>query len=154
MPCGKQTVMGPRRQIISLEWIVISSRLVFIKVHLTILVIPFGENQRPYWPNLSTDVPPPPPSNNVELAFYVMGDTPYNPKEEETLKRQLNIMTNNLHPRASFLVHVGDMQKSYRTQCSRDRFEHVREMLRKSPLSTFVLCGDNDYLDCKESEKA
>jgi hypothetical protein len=101
-----------------------------------------------------SNVPPPSPSNNVELAFYVMGDTPYNPKEEETLKRQLNIMTNNLHPRASFLVHVGDMQKSYRTQCSRDRFEHVREMLRKSSLPTFVLCGDNDYLDCKDSEKA
>ena len=27
-------------------------------------------------------------------------------------------------------------------------------MLRKSPLPTFVLCGDNDYLDCKDSDKA
>ena len=56
--------------------------------------------------------PPSPVSNNkVELAFYVMGDTPYNTKEEEILKKQLETMTDTLHPRASFLVHVGDIQK-------------------------------------------
>jgi len=107
----------------------------------------------------SETTPPTPTSTStthpVKLAFYVMGDVPYTPSEEKVLKSQLKDMTLNLHPKAAFLAHVGDMQRACRTKCSKSHFEGIRDIfLQKSPLPTFVLAGDNDYLDCPDEENA
>lgn len=96
-----------------------------------------------------------PKKDVVPFSFYVMGDVPYNAKEKENLPVQLTEMKKNLHPRAKFLVHVGDLQKVSETKCNKSHLQDVRMIFREnSPLPTFVLAGDNDYLDCPNKEDA
>ena len=87
------------------------------------------------------------------LAFYVMGDTPYANWEAILLGTQMTQMNANLQPGAEFTVHVGDIQRSG-TDCALDHFFEVANILSAGPLSTFVLPGDNDYLDCTDKEVA
>lgn len=88
------------------------------------------------------------------LQFYVMGDVPYAAWEEIMLSTQMGNMMANLAPGATFTVHVGDMQKSNRTNCSLEHFYQVANILLQGPLPTFVLTGDNDYLDCPDPPTA
>lgn len=83
-----------------------------------------------------------------------MGDVPYTYSEEHILRNQLIQMTNNLHPGAAFLVHVGDIQDPRRTECESGSYTSVRSMLSLAPVPTFVLAGDNDSLDCPNLETA
>lgn len=89
------------------------------------------------------------------LSMYAMGDVPYNDEERQILVSQLQEMKQNLSPNASFLVHVGDWQKPYRTNCSPTHFASIANLFREeSPLPSYVLAGDNDYLDCKDPNVA
>jgi len=96
----------------------------------------------------STESPDPP------FAFYVMGDVPYSPWDKEVLEYQIDTMNYYIHPGASFTVHVGDYNKPDDTKCSREHFEKVYDILWNGPLPTFVLAGDNDFLDCPDKEEA
>lgn len=88
------------------------------------------------------------------LSFYVMGDVPYAQWEEIMLGTQMGTMTSNLAPGATFVVHVGDMQKSQRTNCELSYFYRIANILLQGPLPTFVQVGDNDYLDCPDKTAA
>lgn len=55
---------------------------------------------------------------------------------------------------ALFTVHLGDFNTPDETNCSRDHFESVADILKMGPLPTFALSGDNDYLDCPSRSKA
>ena len=90
----------------------------------------------------------------VPFAFYVMGDVPYAPWEEDELKDQIDYMKNYLHPGASFTVHLGDMQRGSETGCPLSQLEKVYNILWNGPLPTFVLAGDNDVLECNDEEDA
>lgn len=93
-------------------------------------------------------------SRTDPLQFYVMGDTPYAAWEEIMLSSQMSDMRENLAPGAAFTVHVGDMQKAYRTNCELTHFYKVANILLQGPLPTFVQVGDNDYLDCADPPTA
>lgn len=90
----------------------------------------------------------------VPLAFYVMGDVPYSKWEEQILISQIQNLTAHRHPGAAFLVHCGDMMKAQRTGCAQGYYQNVRNILSQGPLPTFVLCGDNDHVDCEAPDIA
>ena len=48
------------------------------------------------------------------------------------------------------MVHVGDMMRAERTLCQANFYANVKNILSQGPLPTFVLAGDNDYLDCPD----
>jgi hypothetical protein len=83
-----------------------------------------------------------------------MGDVPYAAWEEIMLSSQMSDMQANLAPGAAFTVHVGDMQKGFRTGCALTHFFQVANILLQGPLPTFVQVGDNDYLDCPDPPAA
>ena len=83
-----------------------------------------------------------------------MGDVPYTSYEEHILRNQLTQMTDNRNPGAAFLVHVGDIQQPWQTECPSESYKSVRNTLSLAPVPTFVLAGDNDSLDCPNLETA
>ena len=46
------------------------------------------------------------------------------------------------------MVHVGDIQKPQRTRCIESRYAMVSDLMKRAPLPTLVLAGDNDWIDC------
>jgi hypothetical protein len=64
------------------------------------------------------------------------------------LQLQLTSLNDYTHPTAQFMVHVGDIQKPQRTMCVESRYAMVSAMMKKAPLPTLVLAGDNDWIDC------
>ncbi len=89
-------------------------------------------------------------SDDGSFSFYVMGDTPYNKNEAELLSKQLT----NLDKDALFIVHVGDlMNKS--SSCSISQYRETSNILRNSSsVPVLVLPGDNDWIDCYDSNLA
>ena len=79
-----------------------------------------------------------------------MGDTPYSVEDEVLLQEQLVNMTQNRDPGAAFTVHVGDMMK--KSLCEEESYSKVMSILSTGPLPTFVLAGDNDFLDCPDPD--
>ena len=55
---------------------------------------------------------------------------------------------------ALFTVHLGDFNTPDDTGCSTSHFESVADILAEGPVATFVLAGDNDYLDCPNEDDA
>lgn len=46
------------------------------------------------------------------------------------------------------------MMKAHRTGCRHGNYLQIRNILSQAPLPTFVLAGDNDYLDCPKPSEA
>ena len=90
----------------------------------------------------------------VAFSFYAMGDVPYAPWEERELARQIADLKSDTDPNALFTVHLGDIQKPSKTMCSVDHFDKIKNILADGPLPTFVLAGDNDYLECPNTQDA
>ncbi|OEU22167.1 hypothetical protein FRACYDRAFT_232320 [Fragilariopsis cylindrus CCMP1102] len=86
------------------------------------------------------------------FSFYLMGDTPYRDWQESRLGIQMSEMKKYVktHPERnlSFTVHVGDIQKIANTQCEESSYKNISTLLRKGPLPTIVVPGDNDWYDC------
>eukprot|EP00587_Corethron_hystrix_P015966 CAMPEP_0113321870 /NCGR_PEP_ID=MMETSP0010_2-20120614/15207_1 /TAXON_ID=216773 ORGANISM="Corethron hystrix, Strain 308" /NCGR_SAMPLE_ID=MMETSP0010_2 /ASSEMBLY_ACC=CAM_ASM_000155 /LENGTH=87 /DNA_ID=CAMNT_0000180141 /DNA_START=659 /DNA_END=919 /DNA_ORIENTATION=+ /assembly_acc=CAM_ASM_000155 len=82
---------------------------------------------------------------------------PYTHEDEEMLPVQLR---NLRKAGGEFLVHVGDIidQKKKRKDkslvCPEERYEMVSNILRKAPIKTFILPGDNDWNDCPYPDEA
>jgi predicted phosphodiesterase len=80
-----------------------------------------------------------------ELAFGVLGDTPYSAMEVERLERLIDEM--NTQPLA-FVVHLGDIGTSADACTDRWVLERKRQFARIR--HRFVLVpGDNEWSDCK-----
>ena len=94
------------------------------------------------------------PFDPVSFAFYAMGDTPYGYRDEIVLERQIINMHENIHNKALFLVHLGDLQRAERTGCSEEAFKKTRDYLVHFPLTTLVIPGDNDYHKCPHPRAA
>jgi len=87
----------------------------------------------------------------ASFDFYLMGDTPYAPWEDVLLQQQVKNLTED----KLFAIHVGDMQKVQRTNCSLDHYKHIqKELIKKSPVPTLILPGDNDWYDCEDPPAA
>jgi hypothetical protein len=81
-----------------------------------------------------------------ELAFGVLGDTPYSGAEAERLDRLIDEM--NSQPLA-FVVHLGDIGSS--AQACTDRWLLERKTQFARIRHRFVLVpGDNEWSDCKQ----
>jgi hypothetical protein len=59
----------------------------------------------------------------------------------------------NPHHNISFTVHVGDIQKVTNTHCAESAYESTASILKKGPLPTFVIPGDNDWYDCPDRDE-
>eukprot|EP00521_Asterionellopsis_glacialis_P018347 CAMPEP_0195306108 /NCGR_PEP_ID=MMETSP0707-20130614/37031_1 /TAXON_ID=33640 /ORGANISM="Asterionellopsis glacialis, Strain CCMP134" /LENGTH=399 /DNA_ID=CAMNT_0040370317 /DNA_START=149 /DNA_END=1348 /DNA_ORIENTATION=+ len=89
-------------------------------------------------------------SSSLErIVFYVMGDGPYDSRERDLLPIQLQI----LDKRAEFMVHVGDIQ-GRRDSCSSWYLRKPAEIMREFlTIPTFVIPGDNDWIECDDHEE-
>jgi hypothetical protein len=85
-------------------------------------------------------------------AFYfgVMGDTPYNDREETHFLRMIERMDSE--PLA-FVVHVGDF-KSGSSPCTDALFEKRKAQFTGSKHPLIYTPGDNDWTDCRWSTDA
>ena len=99
-------------------------------------------------PGTSTPVP------SCSISFYVMGDVPYTNREADVLQSQINDMNEWIHPGSHFMVHLGDFNRPDDTGCKESHFNDVSDILWNAPLPTFVLAGDNDFLECPDKEDA
>ena len=84
---------------------------------------------------------------NADLAFALMGDTPYNDAEVRALDALIDDM--NAHDLA-FVVHVGDIT-SGRGPCTDTWFEARRRQYQRLRHPLILLPGDNDWVDCHRS---
>lgn len=80
-----------------------------------------------------------------------MGDAPYTDHEKDVLMpRDIRQLPKD----AEFLVHVGDLQYMYETECEEYAYIDAAGILKKSDAPVFVLPGDNDYNDCPDHTQA
>ena len=89
---------------------------------------------------LETDHDPKP-----AFGFYVFGDVPYATWEERMLQDQMDDLTKHRLNHTLFSVHVGDLQRTLVSHCNEEYYHMVRQILRRGPLPTFVVAGDNDW---------
>jgi hypothetical protein len=122
-------------------------------------------NDIQYWRNSSMESPLASHSPSHEpVSFYVMGDTPYKPKESILLIHQLKEIYQDRH--LSHIFHVGDLMR--KGDCKERRYQHVSNILfhsiqrlasqesqnttsfstTTSSVPILVLPGDNDWLEC------
>ncbi len=95
------------------------------------------------------------------FSFFVMGDTPYNKREERLLYQQISDLENEgvvsswSEPidEEPFLVHVGDLM-SIKSSCSATRYKRGSEILNSSSYRVIVIPGDNDWVDCPDTNIA
>src|SRR5260221_10690036 len=76
----------------------------------------------------------------------VMGDTPYNDREEAHLVKMLERMDGE--PLA-FIVHVGDIKAGGNSPCTDALFEKRRAELDPSKHAIVYTPGDNQWTDCR-----
>src|SRR5258708_14272110 len=86
--------------------------------------------------------PPSPPA----FAFGVMGDTPYNEREEPHFVQLIEQM--NAAPLA-FVVHVGDFKAGAHSPCSDALFAKRRAQFDSSRHPLVYTPGDNEWTDCR-----
>ncbi len=84
---------------------------------------------------------------NADLAFALMGDTPYNDAEVRALDALIDDM--NAQDLA-FVVHVGDIT-SGRGPCTDAWFEARQRQYQRLRHPFILLPGDNDWVDCHRS---
>lgn len=86
------------------------------------------------------------PVSKDGFVFGVMGDTPYNDREEAPFLATIERM--NAQPLA-FVVHVGDIKAGSNSACSDALFEKRRAQFDLSAHPFIYTPGDNDWTDCR-----
>ena len=84
-------------------------------------------------------------SGGPSFGFYLFGDIPYAEWEEGMLRDQIDRLSKTRLNHTLFTVHVGDLQKTQRSLCKEDYYRKMQQLLRRGPLPTYVLAGDNDW---------
>ncbi len=80
------------------------------------------------------------------FVFGVMGDTPYNEREEAHFVKMLEHMDGE--PLA-FIVHIGDIKAGGNSPCTDALFEKRRAQLDRSNHAIVYTPGDNEWTDCR-----
>jgi len=83
------------------------------------------------------------------IKFSVMGDTPYSATDARKLKHQIA----HLNPNSEFVIHLGDIKTGI-TPCVDSWYQHVANILRKSPKRLFIIPGDNEWNDCVDPPRS
>jgi hypothetical protein len=85
------------------------------------------------------------------VTFLVATDTPHTPEQEKKLKQDLATASK----KASFAVHLGNIQDPKVTNCTDETYVHVASLLEDaSPLRMFVVPGQQDWNDCPDPDAA
>lgn len=71
---------------------------------------------------------------------------------EQQIVEMKEYVKNNPNRNISFTVHVGDIQKVDNTKCAESSYERVASLLKKGPLPTLLIPGDNDWYDCPDRQ--
>src|SRR5215212_5706065 len=73
--------------------------------------------------------PLPPSAGKLLVTFSAMGDVPYEPQEEDLLRKHVRQI-----PRSSeFVIHVGDIQKNQKEiPCGEAKYQLVAKILGRS----------------------
>lgn len=100
------------------------------------------------FPTVDTSMSPSQQELIKSFGFYVMGDIPYSSAEELVMEQQMLSMTKYRKNNSVFTIHVGDLWKVDLTNCGATTIDIVNATLASGPLPTFIVPGDNDYLDC------
>ena len=90
------------------------------------------------------------PAKYKELEFYVMGDSPYNAADEASIIKQLKEIPSD----ARFVFHVGDIRFGKGGNCTHALYKDRYERFLNSPVPMMLTLGDNDYIDCDDTEEA
>ena len=82
------------------------------------------------------------------VVFSAMGDVPYDPHEDEILKKQIA----ELPAEAEFVIHVGDIKRGKAVPCEAPVYAKVAGMLAASAKPVFIIPGDNEWNDCVDPD--
>jgi hypothetical protein len=86
-----------------------------------------------------------PPASPDDFAFGIMGDVPYNEREEPSFLAMIERM--NAEPLA-FVVHVGDTKGTGR--CSDELYLRRKAQFERSAHPLVYAPGDNEWTDCRD----
>lgn len=85
------------------------------------------------------------------VTFHVTSDSPHNDAQEQKLKKDLAAIAVT----SSFVVHLGNVQDSALTNCTRDAYDKVAALLENnSPSRVFVVPGEEDWNNCPDPNEA
>ncbi len=84
------------------------------------------------------------------VTFYVTADGPYNLEDEKDLLNEMKTLT----PEASFIVHLGNIQKAEETLCADSEYFQTAAFMKHFPITTFVLPGEEDTDNCPFPKRA
>lgn len=84
------------------------------------------------------------------VSFYVTSHVPWTEEAKTKLEKDLG----DLHPSAAFWVHLGNMQDASATNCEQQSYLDVQDTLLDSPITTFVVPGEEDWVLCPDPETA
>ena len=88
---------------------------------------------------------PQPNSSAKSLSFYVIGDTPYSPEDEDMLSEAVSKLQTLQPP---FIIHVGDY-KGGRAPCTPEHDVFHQDLIESLvPIPVFYTPGDNEWTDC------
>lgn len=89
----------------------------------------------------SNNPTPRPTPEDTTIVFYVMADAPYSDYERDEVMPDV---IETLPSDAELLFHLGDLEFKKVDNCEEWAYRTASSALRKSPVPTFVLPGDND----------
>mmetsp|Transcript_11526 Transcript_11526/g.20997 ORF Transcript_11526/g.20997 Transcript_11526/m.20997 type:complete len:448 (-) Transcript_11526:252-1595(-) len=98
-----------------------------------------------------------------EFNFLLMGDVPYTPNDALVLPVQMREIQQMLNDQLQdpdlsqslFIMHVGDIQMGFRTDCVESRFISMLSIIEYySPIPFLLIQGDNDWNDCPKPDEA
>jgi hypothetical protein len=84
------------------------------------------------------------------VNFYVLADEPYDLSNARQLTRELE----NLPSDAEFLIHLGNANGDSQSRCQEYGYERAASILKESPVPTFVIPGDRDWVRCNKPTMA
>lgn len=80
------------------------------------------------------------------VRFVVLGDAPYNGREEALFARTMTEIGQLSH---DFVVHVGDIKDGSSQPCDDALYRARRAVFSESAKPFVLLAGDNDWTDCR-----
>lgn len=86
------------------------------------------------------------PPHPDTFSFAVMGDLPYNDREEQLMLSMIDELNGQS---LAFVIHVGDIKAGGDSPCTDDLFMRRRAQFDGSAHPFFLLPGDNDWTDCR-----
>ena len=86
------------------------------------------------------------PADQDTFAFAVLGDTPYNDREEEAFLASMSAMNAET---LAFVVHVGDFKAGGNSRCTDALYARRKAQFETSAHPFVYTPGDNDWTDCR-----